>query len=284
MERMMLLPQVSLSAEAPSAIATSPIPPPRGTRCSGSSRRRGLSSSFLAALPPWTPHHVLSSDPCSFRGEIAPALALRALAAKVKRKGKSGRSSSRDWSYEHLMVIWDEVFQQCCCDTVKSSRIRDLAVKGLRIHGRGCVFVFQEIQTIPRGPGSGFTSKPPRSSRTVPDFMTLDFSAFYLPREFLLDPLRAPLFEELGEREGKATNHSLAFTETKDEDDTDIVGMEMELISDDEGENDAQLLQIIDYNEEDAASVLDDASEIYSGILTSYICICMYIGIDVFIV
>jgi hypothetical protein len=114
--------------------------------------------------------------------------------------------------------------------------------------------------------------------------MTLDFSAFYLPREFLLDPLRAPLFEELGEREGKATNHSLAFTETKDEDDTDIVGMEMELISDDEGENDAQLLQIIDYNEEDAASVLDDASEIYSGILTSYICICMYIGIDVFIV
>ena len=173
------------------------------------------------------------------------------------------------------MVIWDEIFEQCCCDTAKSSRIRDLAEKGLRLHGRGCVFVFQEIQTIPRGSGSGFTSKPPRSSRRVPEFITLDFSAAYLPREFLLNPSKAPLLNEEddnADHEGKSRDHLSNVADMKNHviDITKEIDVN-ELISDDanaqlnldyeemsgsDGENDA-FMQIIGYNEQDAASILD---------------------------
>eukprot|EP00250_Pteridium_aquilinum_P020791 c24949_g1_i1 orf=67-1782(+) len=144
-----------------------------------------LSSSFLPKcthlLQAQFPHHPPTR--LSFHGVVA--------STKQKKKARTS-SSAREWSYEHLMVLWDEVFEQCCTDPVKATRIRDLSYRGLSKHGRGCVLVFQEVQTRPRGSGTGFTSKPPRSSRRVPDFVTIDWYAVYLPREFLLDPRKAP--------------------------------------------------------------------------------------------
>lgn len=104
------------------------------------------------------------------------------------------------------MVVWDEVFEQCCTDPVKATKIRDLSYRGLPKHGRGCVLVFQEVQTRPRGAGTGFTSKPPKSSRRVPDFVTLDWYAAYLPREFLLDPRKAPNEAETAPQDDEASD------------------------------------------------------------------------------
>lgn len=91
------------------------------------------------------------------------------------------------------MVVWDEVFEKCCTDPAKATRIREISHRGWTKHGRGCVLVYQEVQTRPRGAGTGFTSKPSKSSLRVPDFVPLDWYAVYLPREFLLDPRKAPV-------------------------------------------------------------------------------------------
>lgn len=135
-------------------------------------------------------------------------LSFHGVSASTKQKKKAGNTSStaRDWSYEHLMVLWDEVFGQCCTDSVKATKIRDLSHRGLPKHGRGCVLVYHEVQTRPRGSGTGFTSKPPKSSRRVPDFVTLDWYAVYFPREFLLDPRKAPNEMETVPKDGETSS------------------------------------------------------------------------------
>ncbi|KAH7316146.1 hypothetical protein KP509_21G080000 [Ceratopteris richardii] len=163
--------------------------------CAATTVSSSLTSSFLPKFANFSKLKLVQLP-------IARTGSFHGVAASTKHKKKKGRKSSspaREWSYEHLMVLWDEIFEQCCSDTVKSTQIRDLSRKGLANHGRGCVLVFQEVQTFPRGAGTGFTSKPPKSSRRVPDFITLDYHAVYLPREFLLDPRKAPSEEDMAD-------------------------------------------------------------------------------------
>lgn len=89
------------------------------------------------------------------------------------------------------MVVWDEVFERCCSDPARASLVRNLSHNGLALHGRGCVLVYESVQTKPRGKGTGFTSKPSKSSLDLPFFETVEWRASYVPREFLIDPSKA---------------------------------------------------------------------------------------------
>ncbi|KAI5072356.1 hypothetical protein GOP47_0012462 [Adiantum capillus-veneris] len=103
-----------------------------------------LTSSFLPKCTQLLAVKVAHRPPSktSFHGVVA--------STKQKKKGR--KTPTRDWAYEHFMVLWDEVFEHCCTDPVKATEIRNLSCKGLAKHGRGCVLVFQEVQTRPRGP------------------------------------------------------------------------------------------------------------------------------------
>ncbi|KAG0553833.1 hypothetical protein KC19_12G042500 [Ceratodon purpureus] len=121
-------------------------------------------------------------------------------ASKQKKKGKASRKSgggrsAHDWSFDALMLVWDEVFDRCCEDSGRAGVIRALGRKGLERFGSGCVLVQETVRTLPRGSASGFSNHARSSTKSLdepPAYETLTWTAEYVPRTFVFDPSLAP--------------------------------------------------------------------------------------------
>ncbi|XP_024521080.1 uncharacterized protein LOC112342833 [Selaginella moellendorffii] len=154
------------------------------------------------------------------RANLAPgwtgsSIAVRAQAKspteKKEKKKRSPPSSSfssssgRQRDFEDGMLIWDDVFEKCCEDPERAAALMSVAERGLREHGRGCVFVREIAKAVSKGAGTGFMgrSRPlDRSKKKKPAFYKSEsWSVEYVPRKFIIDPKLAPSEEE-GE-EGK---------------------------------------------------------------------------------
>lgn len=66
----------------------------------------------------------------------SPGVAFAAAGNKQKKKGKEKRKSpggtlSRGWSFDQLMLVWDEVFDKVCEDTELVAKMRTLGQNGL---------------------------------------------------------------------------------------------------------------------------------------------------------
>lgn len=68
--------------------------------------------------------------------------------SKQKKKGKEkrktggaggGRRRSHGWSFDALMLVWDEVFDRCCADGGRAAAIRTLGMKGLQRYAAECL-------------------------------------------------------------------------------------------------------------------------------------------------
>lgn len=57
-------------------------------------------------------------------------------ASKTKKKGrekrKSGGAKGKGWSFDQLMLVWDDAFEKCCEDAQRVATLRSLGKEGVQ--------------------------------------------------------------------------------------------------------------------------------------------------------
>ncbi|CAK9881356.1 unnamed protein product [Sphagnum jensenii] len=127
-----------------------------------------------------------------------------AVKREKKKKGKEKKrvgggdgvgGRGKGWSFDQLMLVWDDAFDKCCEDLERAKSLRNLGKKGFEKYGPGCVLVQETVRTLPRGSASGFSYHARPSSQDTdepPPYTSQEWIAEYVPRIFLLNPSLAP--------------------------------------------------------------------------------------------
>ena len=160
---------------------------------SSASYNAGCSSSDLLSVI------FKSQHQCNSKGLPVIKAAASKQKKKVKDKKKKSSSSWADkeqWKFDEMMLVWDDVFMKACEDSRTATALYELSRNGLSKFGRGCILMQETVTTRSGGTGSGFTFKSRYTSSDelqLPSYTSGVLTAEYVPKEFILDPTKAPI-------------------------------------------------------------------------------------------
>jgi hypothetical protein len=166
---------------------------PRAQILSSASYNAGCSSTDLLSVISKSQHQ------CSSKGLPVIRAAASKQKKKVKDKKKKSSSSWADkeqWKFDEMMLVWDDVFMKACEDSRTATALYELSRNGLSKYGRGCILMQDTVTTRSGGTGSGFTFKSRYTSSDelqLPSYSSGVWTAEYVPKEFILDPSKAPI-------------------------------------------------------------------------------------------
>lgn len=161
----------------------------------------------------FTPGHRQTLQPCTAvaqakaRAEGSKGFGKSVKPKKVKKTTKPTQQEHKErWSFEQLMVCWDDLFRAACEDSEWAAEIFEKARTGHSKYGRGCVLVQAQLQSRFKGGARGSkvarqrseaSADPPPDGAlpTNPDLLVEGWGAVYLPAELLL-PLGGVLTED----------------------------------------------------------------------------------------
>ncbi|CAM6113893.1 unnamed protein product [Calypogeia fissa] len=172
------------------------VPRARGVEIGGALRTPSpLSSLFYNAGCNST--HLRSVVSASSQQRSPRSFSLKAaVRAAVRKQKKKSSPAEKQWKFDELMLVWDDVFVKACENSNIATALYELGKNGHSEYGRGCVLMQETVSTRPRGAASGFTFKSRYSSSVspeLPSYTSVQRVAEYVPKEFITDPFKAPV-------------------------------------------------------------------------------------------